>query len=416
MYKVYADGQLLFATGNPNFANTAILDPTLTTEINTAGELSFIVPKSNNLYDNIKLRLTTIEVKQTIQADDEDEVTEDDDTEFIVWRGRPIHVNYAFNGHMKVICEGSLAYLNDTVYPSDSNTMRLSVFLTKLIANHNDTCDANRQIHIGLFTMDDVEMEYNGSDTVTMEILQDLVDNYGGYIVPHETEGGSYFDWVKSMEIDAENVIDMTELVDISRDIDSEEVYTVVIPIGKDGLRLGCEFIENQIASNLFGKTWTAIEFNDIEDEDALYTAGEQWLQENMWSSLQLSITAADVGSDYKVGRCYLAMIQQFGVNHEVALVGRSCQLDDDAATEYTFSASTIFTQINDGRSISDVIDASKRIKTASQNALTAKTAKTEAFVEKATYYSGKIEFSDGTFLNVTKGLITGGKSSEGEF
>ena len=80
MYKVYADGQLLFATGNPNFANTAILDPTLTTEINTAGELSFIVPKSNNLYNNIKLRLTTIEVKQTIQADDEDEVTEDDDT------------------------------------------------------------------------------------------------------------------------------------------------------------------------------------------------------------------------------------------------------------------------------------------------------------------------------------------------
>ena len=35
MYKVYADGQLLFATGNPNFANTAILEPTLTTEINT---------------------------------------------------------------------------------------------------------------------------------------------------------------------------------------------------------------------------------------------------------------------------------------------------------------------------------------------------------------------------------------------
>ena len=311
MYKVYADGQLLFATGNPNFANTAILDPTLTTEINTAGELSFIVPKSNNLYDNIKLRLTTIEVKQTIQADDEDEVTEDDDTEFIVWRGRPIHVNYAFNGHMKVICEGSLAYLNDTVYPADTNTMRLSVFLAKLIDNHNETCDANRQINIGLFTMDDVEMEYNGSDTITMEILQDLVDDYGGYIIPHETEGGSYFDWVKQLPTDDTKILDMSNVIDVERDIAAEDITTCVIPIGKDDLRLGCKYIENGAAVALFGKVWNVVTFSDIEDEDELYVAGEQWLGENIWSSLQLDIKAAQVGSGYDVGICYPAHIDR---------------------------------------------------------------------------------------------------------
>ena len=400
-YSVYLDDELLYTTGTQTNSDLMILAPTLTQEVNTAGSFTCIIPKTNKRYNDVKLKLSTISIYHN---------------EEIEWRGRPTKINIGINGSMEIYCEGSLAFLNDTVYPPDTNKMRLGKFVQKVLANHNEKCDYNRQMNIGLFTMDDVEIEYNGSDTTTMDVFKDLMETYGGYMIAHETDGGSYFDWVKSMEIDAENVIDMTELVDISRDIDSEEVYTVVIPIGKDGLRLGCEFIENQIASNLFGKTWTAIEFNDIEDEDALYTAGEQWLQENMWSSLQLSITAADVGSDYKVGRCYLAMIQQFGVNHEVALVGRSCQLDDDAATEYTFSASTIFTQINDGRSISDVIDASKRIKTASQNALTAKTAKTEAFVEKATYYSGKIEFSDGTFLNVTKGLITGGKSSEGEF
>lgn len=417
MYKVYADGQLLFATGNPNFANTAILDPTLTTEINTAGELSFIVPKSNNLYNNIKLRLTTIEVKQTIQADDEDEVTEDDDTEFIVWRGRPIHVNYAFNGHMKVICEGSLAYLNDTVYPSDSNTMRLSVFLTKLIANHNDTCDANRQINIGLFTMDDVEMEYNGSDTITMEILQDLVDNYGGYIIPHETEGGSYFDWVKQLPQDNTKIIDMSDVIDVERDIAAEDITTCVIPIGKDDLRLGCKYIENQAAVALFGKVWNVVTFSDIEDEDELYVAGEQWLGENIWSSLQLDITAAQVGSGYDVGICYPAHIAQFGIDHILALTSKSMKLDNVGETEYTFSAATIYTQINIGRDISQVMDSAQKLKTATSKGLSAKTAKIARDADKSgTAYSGKVEFSDGTYLNFTKGLCTGGKASEGEF
>lgn len=411
MYKVYADGELLFATGNPNFANRAIIDPTLTTEVNTAGELSFIVPKSNELYENIKLRLTTIEVKHSINDED------DSDYEEIIWRGRPIHVNFAFNGNMQVKCEGSLSFLNDTVYPSDTNTMRLSVFLAKLIHNHNELCDTNRQIHIGLFTMDDVDVEYNGSDTITMEILKDLVETYGGYVIPHETDGGSYFDWVKQLPQDETKILDMSNVIDVTRDISAEDITTCVIPIGKDDLRLGCKYIQNQAAVALFGKVWQTVTFSDIDNEDELYVAGEQWLCENIWSSLQMDIKAAQVGTGYDVGICYPAHIQQFGIDHVLALTSKSMKLDNVGETDYTFSAATIWTQINTGRNIAQVMDSAQRLKTATSKGLSAKTAKIEREASTSgTAYSGKVMYSDGTYLTFTKGLCTGGKSSEGEF
>lgn len=408
MYKVYADGQLLFATGNPNFQTRSILSPKLTAEINTAGELSFIVPKSNVLYDSIKLRLTTIEV---YHSDSDDTKSE------IIWRGRPIHVNIGFNGNMEVSCEGSLAFLNDTVYPPDTNTMRLSVFLQKLIQNHNETCDTTRQIHVGLFTMEDVNVEYNGTDTVTMEVLKNLVETYGGYIVPHETEGGSYFDWVKSLPVDNTKSIDVSNVIDITKDISAEDIVTCVIPIGKDDLRLGCKYIENLAAVALFGRVWQAITFSDIDNEDNLYTAAETWLNENIWSNLQLDVTASQVGTGFECGHSYPARIPRFGVNHTLALTGTEIELDKDGSAKYSFSAATIWTQINIGRDISEVMDSAQRLQTASSKALSAKTAKLEKITNTGgTAYSGKVEFSDGTFLNFTSGLCTGGKSSEGEF
>lgn len=402
MYKVYADGSLLFATGNPSFANRAVLSPQLKTEVNTAGELSFTVPKTNKLYEIIKLRLTTIEVYQ----DDE-----------IIWRGRPIHVNIGFNGHMQVNCEGSLAYLNDTVYPPDTNTMRLSVFLQKLINNHNETCDETRQIHVGLFTVDDVQIEYNGSDTITMEVLQNLVDSYGGYIVPHETEGGSYFDWVKKLPEDNTKIIDISNVIDITKDIAAEDIVTCVIPIGKDDLRLGCKYIENQAAIALFGKVWQAVTFSDIDNEDELYVAGEAWLNEKIWSSLELNVKAAQVGAGFESGRSYPARIARFGIDHMLALTSKTLMLDEAGSAEYTFSAATIWTQINNGRTIADVMDSTQKLQTATSKSLSAKTAQiAKQTSTSGTAYSGKVEFSDGTFLNFTKGLCTGGKSSEGDF
>lgn len=401
MYKVYCDGSLLFATGNPSFAKHAILSPSLTIEINTAGSFTFTVPKTNELYDNIKLRLSTVEVYK----DDE-----------IIWRGRPIHVSIGFNESMQVTCEGSLAYLNDTIYPPDTNTMRLSVFLKKLIHNHNETCDSTRKINIGLFAIDDVNIEYNGSETVTMEVLRNLVDSYGGYIVTHETDGGSYFDWVKALPEDNTKIIDVSNVIDITKDISAENIATCVIPVGKDDLHLGCRYVENLAAVALFGRVWQAVTFSDIDNEDELYTAAESWLNENIWSSLQLDVTASQVGGGFEVGRSYPARIARFGIDHVLALTSTEIDPTDESSTKYTFSAATIWTQINIGRNISDVMDSAQKLQTASSKSLSAKTAAMEKSTSTGSKYSGKVEFSDGTYLNFTNGLCTGGKATEGDF
>lgn len=401
MWSVEADGVNLFATGVQANSKHVLLDPVITEEINSAGSFTFGMPYTNERYKEIKLRTSTIEVFKD---------------EKIFWRGRPLTANIGFNRTMNITCEGALAFLNDTVYPPDTCKLRLSLFLDKLIANHNEKCDQNRQIHVGSVTMDDVEIEYNGSYTQTMEVLRSLLDNYGGYIITHYSEGGNYFDWLKEIPLELKETINVEQVVDISKAISSEDVVTCVIPIGKDGLTIGSEYIENQAAIALFGRIWRCVEFSEIEDSDELYNAGLDYLNNNLWSSMQLDISALDVGDNYQVGRMYHARIPSFNINHDIVLMGDSISLVDDSATKYSFSASTIWTQINNGKDLAQVVDTAQALKMTSQKSLTSRTAKMEEFIEKENYFSGDILFSDGTKITCVNGMVTGGKSTEGDF
>ncbi|MBQ1604901.1 MAG: phage tail protein [Lachnospiraceae bacterium] len=317
---------------------------------------------------------------------------------------------------MNITCEGALAFLNDTVYPPDACKLRLSLFLDKVIANHNEKCNENRKVHIGSVTMDDVEIQYNGSYTNTMELIRSLHDTYGGYIITHYSEGGNYFDWLKEIPLELKETINVEQVVDISKAISAEDVVTCVIPMGKDGLTIGSEYIENEAAAALFGKVWQCVEFGDIEDSNELYNSGLDYLNNNLWSSMQLEISALDVGDNYQVGRMYHARIPSFNINHDIVLMGATISLVDDSATKYSFSATTIWTQINNGKDLAQVVDTAQALKMTSHKSLTSRTAKMEEFIEKASYFSGDIIFSDGTKITCVNGLVTGGKSTEGDF
>ena len=401
MWSIKADGKLLYATGGQADSEQILIDPVVNEEINAAGSFSCIVPSTNKYYNNIRLRATTIEV---FRNDD------------VYWRGRPINADYGYDRSMELNCEGALAFLNDTVYPPDTCKLRLTLFVNKVIAHHNEMVNENRQIHVGTITMDDVEIEYNGSYIQTMEVIRNLVDTYGGYLVTHYVEGGNYFDWLKEIPVDAKETINIEEVIDVTQAISAENLVTNVIPIGKDGLKIGSEYVENAAASALFGgRVWQSVEFNDIEDPDELYNAGLNYLNNNLWASMQLEISA--LGDGYRVGNMYHARIPSFDINHDIALVSAETPLTDGTGPKYTFSAATIWTQINTGRSLSEVIDSAQHLKAASSNSLTSRTAKIAQLVkENVNYFSGDIQFSDGTKLTCVNGMITGGKSTEGDF
>lgn len=401
-WAVYADKKLLYANGVQADSGRVLINPLMTEEINSAGSFECGVPNDNVLYNKLKLRTTTIEIKN----DDK-----------VCWVGRPLSCDIGYNRTMDLTCEGALAFLNDTVYPPDTCKLRLTLFLKKVIDLHNEHCNVNRQIHVGSVTVDDVEIDYNGSYTQTMEVVKDLVSTYGGYLIPHYTEGGCYFDWLKDIPIDAKETINVEEIVDVSKAISADNVVTCVIPVGKDGLTIGTEYIENEAAAALFGRVWGVVEFGDIEDPDELYRAGLEYLNNNLWSSMQLEVEAANAGNEFQIGKMYHAHIPSFNINHDIAAVKREVSLVDGSAQKISFSAATIWTQINNGRDIGDVVDATQHLKLAADKALTTRTAKMESLVKDgSTYFSGQIQFSDGTNLNVTNGMITGGKSAEGDF
>ena len=68
-WAVYADKKLLYANGVQADSGRVLINPLMTEEINSAGSFECGVPNDNALYNKLKLRTTTIEIKNPNKAD-----------------------------------------------------------------------------------------------------------------------------------------------------------------------------------------------------------------------------------------------------------------------------------------------------------------------------------------------------------
>ena len=90
MYRIYADGKLLYA---PELAGEGygVAQPELTAELNKAGSLSFNVPITNVLYNELQKLSTTITVEQDGKQ---------------IWKGRILNSDRDFYRNKATYCEG----------------------------------------------------------------------------------------------------------------------------------------------------------------------------------------------------------------------------------------------------------------------------------------------------------------------
>ena len=75
-------------------------------------------------------------------------------------------------------------------------------------------------------------------------------------------------------------------MIDIVIETDSEKVYSIVIPLGKDGLTINADpnepdYIADADAVNMYGKREMTKEWPDITDRQQLKYTATQWLMEN---------------------------------------------------------------------------------------------------------------------------------------
>ena len=154
MYEIYADDLLIHSDITP-LESKKVVNPHLTLEDSGAGSLEFVLPPMNDGYsqDVVKRMTTNIVVKC--------------DGEFL-WGGRILQDSFDFWNNRKIMCEGELAFLNDSIQPPRkylSTETSIESFFYSLIDVHNSQVGENRQFEKGMVTVTDGDQQ-DDSDAI----------------------------------------------------------------------------------------------------------------------------------------------------------------------------------------------------------------------------------------------------------
>lgn len=129
-YRIFCDGELFSDTYIPD-PDWHAQEPLLKMGDNSAGSFEFALTPSNAGYNMIERMASTIVIGK------------DND---VFWSGRVISQTEDFFKRRKYVCEGALAYLNDSHVGIDKSGLSLDDLVVKVITDHNNKMTTNQTI------------------------------------------------------------------------------------------------------------------------------------------------------------------------------------------------------------------------------------------------------------------------------
>lgn len=327
IYRIVADGVDIYGDD----AETTLLSPSLETELNTAGSLEFTLPPDHPAYNDIYVLKTFIEAYE--------------DSELIFF-GRVAEVSTDWFNQKRVICEGALAYMNDTVIrPSTYDDVMISSVFADMIAQHNAQVDEDRKFYIGTIDITDrnVVTDVDYGNTLST-LISTCIDSTGGYLFVRHENNKNYIDWLKEMPYGSDQPVQFAyNLLDYNSNLTSDDICTVVLPLGTDSegnkvtiesVNGGKDTLESEAGVELYGRVLKIHEWNDISDPQTLKDAAASWLTDEQYDKLTIEVNAAEmhfldnaVGS-YKMGQLITVISEPHGINKELPIIKLSTELD----------------------------------------------------------------------------------------
>lgn len=304
--KLLFQDSVLFDSTTDEYKATEI---NLTEQVNTTNSLTFTLPTTNPNKDAPQKLIPGIELW-------EDDV--------LVFEGRVLYTDDDIVGNRTFTCEGSLAYLLDSIVrPNTTQDTTIREYLTNLITQHNSQVEESKQFQIGTVTVtnstDNVYRIDNDYASTLTVIQEKLVNRLGGYLRVRLLNGVRYLDYLESYDTLSNQKIEFKKnILDLSNHISAENVITALIPLGaKDeasGLPLtiesvndGKDYIYDQTAVNLFGWIYGTQTWNDVTLAQNLLAKAEEALEANIEGSVSISITAFDMSLvDADIDKIYL--------------------------------------------------------------------------------------------------------------
>lgn len=299
MYKAYLDGELLYHPNVPKLLPlaTAKWDG----EVNKAGTFSFLIYKDNQMYGKIR------KMRSIVKLYDDD---------FRLFRGRVYSVKKNLYNGLQVICEGELAFFNDTEVRPYSFTGSVEKYFAFLVTQHNEQVEEEKQFKIGICTVTDpndyIVRESSDYPKTLNEMKEKLIDLLGGYLWTREEKDGIYIDYLADFELTNTQPIKFGEnLLDLEDLVKGNEIATAIRPLGAklldeegneteerltiESVNDGVDYVYSEEAVERYGWIYKTVTFDDVTLASNLLRKGMEELEEYIQLSQTIELTAVDL-------------------------------------------------------------------------------------------------------------------------
>lgn len=298
MYAIFCDGASLY---DPRVDSLKLSTAKLKLEAGKAGGLDLVVYPNHPLYAQIRRFKSTIEVYQDAT---------------LIFRGRVLNDDIGLNKEKRIVCEGDLAFLNDSVLRPYNFTGTITAFLQSAISSHNAQVEAEKEFTLGDVTVTDPNdyiVRSSIASDVTWNVLKTkLVDVLGGYLIVRRSGGVNYLDYLADSEYRSDQEIKLGKnILDLSKGSKGEDIITALIPYGaklkdetgKDtderltisAVNGGVDYVFDQEAVDAYGWIFGTETWNDVTVAENLMTKATAELTRRRNLDISLTLSAIDL-------------------------------------------------------------------------------------------------------------------------
>lgn len=353
MYKVKMDGQVLYYPGDKE---AVLINPVVKLQTGYAGQFEFTVPAINPLYDKIRNRHSMVSVFR-------------DSTEIFYGevRKRPKVDRYK---NKSVYCAGAMSFLSDSIQPqAEYHEMSPRQMLGSFLDIHNSQVEERKKIYLGIVTITDANdslYRYTNFENTLKVIREKLVEKLGGYLRLRHENDKLYLDWIKLEEFGkyCEQPIEFgLNMLDYTESVTAENLVTALIPLGarlQDGSEIealekyvditsvngGSNYIYSQEAVKTFGWIWATNTWQDVTEPSNLIRKGKEWIQDNQFEELTLTLTAVDLSAmdkeydSFDIGDRIPCRAKPYGMERLFPVMEMSIPLQQPDAAKLTLGES----------------------------------------------------------------------------
>lgn len=365
MYQLKYQNYILY---DPRLADEKLIvrDPSVKLAVSKAGEMSFTVDADHPYLSNLRRMSGLVELL---------------DGTFPIYRGRITSDIKDFYGAHKIATEGIMAALNDSIIPPfnfpedfENDTAYkaaaasgnvVDFFFRWILGQHNSQVSAEQQIRPGVCTVTDPNNYITRSSKEYATAMSTISDKLiksalGGYLLIRYEDDENYLDYYAALPLTNTQSVEFAEnLLDLSSETDGTNIYTAILPEGKDGLTIEAlpdgDLTDDLVKSGLtiysksgmatYGRITRHIKWDDVTVAANLQTKAKAALADNGLSMPEtITCKAVDLGwqdgiQHFRVGRMTALFSTPHGYSASYPLMELAPDILDPGNTQITLGA-----------------------------------------------------------------------------